>query len=485
MYDAAILPSAASTGFSRHKMSFVFQFGLGFFIGIVFLFFSLNAYAATRQLVFDSVQDDRVTGYKLYYGESESSDTTDFDINNQSSTIVDLGNTTTYDLPDLKEGATYYFAATAYDGINESAYSDVLFYTVPVSDVTTYTITASAEAGGGITPSGDVSVNHGDSLKFTITANSGYEINQVLVNGKTEGAVSTYTFTNVISDATISASFKSIVTSDPEPMTHIVEMGEVSVNHQWQRVHFEGTFTDPVVVAKPASLNDPDPAVVRIRNVGETGFEVRIHEWDYLDGVHGYEQVSYIVMEKGSYVLNGPEGTPIVIEAGTFKADGKSFRFNAFSSAFVKRPVVIASVTSADQSNAVTGRMRNVSLTGFEYFLQREERNRGKHNPETVSFIACEPFYGVLNRLAMEVGRTGNKVNHNFHYLSYSQNFSKIPYFLADMQTSNDMDTANIRRRNETREGVEIQISEEKSRDSEISHGNENVGYIIIENLSY
>jgi hypothetical protein len=71
----------------------------------------------------------------------------------------------------------------------------------------TYTITASAGEGGSISPSGQVRVNNGASQTFTITANLPYMINDVLVDGRSEGAISTYTFSNVTANHTISALF--------------------------------------------------------------------------------------------------------------------------------------------------------------------------------------------------------------------------------------------------------------------------------------
>jgi hypothetical protein len=339
-----------------------------------------------------------------------------------------------------------------------------------------YTIVASADLGGSISPDGNITVNYGGTQTFTITPDTGHKIHEVMLDGEPIGEISTYTFDNVTDSHEISVKFKIIEDPEPDPSAHIIEMGEVFVNHQWQRVSFTGIFIDPVVVAKPASLNDPKPGVVRIRNVDETGFDIRIQEWDYLKGIHGYENVSYLAIEKGYYVL--PEG--IIMEAGAFEADGNNFRFRPYSGTFNQIPVVIASITSVKDPTAVTGRISNVSQNGFEYFLQREEKNKRKHGVETVSFIAFEPFSGVMNQLKLEVGTTGNQVNHNFHYLSYKEKFSNIPYFLADMQTTNDSDTANVRWRNKNHYGLEIHISEEKSRDAELNHNNENLGYIII-----
>jgi hypothetical protein len=71
----------------------------------------------------------------------------------------------------------------------------------------TYTITASAGSNGSISPSGTVTVNSGSSQSFTITPSSGFVVSSVTVDGANQGAITTYTFTNVQANHTISATF--------------------------------------------------------------------------------------------------------------------------------------------------------------------------------------------------------------------------------------------------------------------------------------
>ena len=73
---------------------------------------------------------------------------------------------------------------------------------------TMYNITATTDAYGSITPSGTVSVKKGENQTFTITPNSGYEIDDVLVDNKSVGKVESYTFENVTTSHTIHATFK-------------------------------------------------------------------------------------------------------------------------------------------------------------------------------------------------------------------------------------------------------------------------------------
>ena len=71
----------------------------------------------------------------------------------------------------------------------------------------TYTVTATADVGGTISPSGAVTVEHGSAPSFAIAPPPGEHIADVLVDGIPVGAVETYTFQNITSDHTIHAVF--------------------------------------------------------------------------------------------------------------------------------------------------------------------------------------------------------------------------------------------------------------------------------------
>ena len=70
-----------------------------------------------------------------------------------------------------------------------------------------YTIKATAGAGGSIAPSGNVSVREGRDQTFTITPDKGYAVANVKIDGKSIGAVKSYTFENVSRTHTIEVIF--------------------------------------------------------------------------------------------------------------------------------------------------------------------------------------------------------------------------------------------------------------------------------------
>lgn len=71
-----------------------------------------------------------------------------------------------------------------------------------------YTITALAESGGSIDPSGEVAAEHGDDVMFSIDPDAGYRISEVIVDEENVGTPSQYTFSNITADASITARFE-------------------------------------------------------------------------------------------------------------------------------------------------------------------------------------------------------------------------------------------------------------------------------------
>ena len=70
-----------------------------------------------------------------------------------------------------------------------------------------YTIKATAGTGGSISPSGSVSVREGRDQTFTITPDKSYAVSNVKIDGKSIGAVKSYTFENVRRPHTIEVIF--------------------------------------------------------------------------------------------------------------------------------------------------------------------------------------------------------------------------------------------------------------------------------------
>src|SRR5262245_49404325 len=74
----------------------------------------------------------------------------------------------------------------------------------------------------------------------------------------------------------------------------------------WEKVYFPTAFANPpIVVAGPASFNNSQPTTVRVRNITNISFEMQLDEWDYLDGAHPAETVSWLALEPGVHTIGG------------------------------------------------------------------------------------------------------------------------------------------------------------------------------------
>jgi PKD repeat protein len=257
-----------------------------------------------------------------------------------------------------------------------------------------------------------------------------------------------------------------------------IEVGELQVNHRWQRVDFAEPFTDPIVVAQSMSANGGQPAVLRVDGVDPEGFSIRVQEWGYLDGYHPNEAVSYIVMERGYHQL--PDGA--WVEAGRLETNATNrFVSEPLSAPFAETPVVFAVVSSANEGDAVATRLRRITGSGFEVGMREQESNSQQHLAETIDYIAWEPSFGEVNGMRYEVDLMSTGVKHTPETLVYQSGFAQPPLFLADMQTTVGSDPANLRWDNRTEASVDVWVSEEQSKDNELYHAAESVGYILLE----
>jgi len=217
------------------------------------------------------------------------------------------------------------------------------------------------------------------------------------------------------------------------------------------------------------------PALVRIRNIDQEGFEIRIQEWDYLDGWHSPETVSYIVMEKGMYTLDNG----IKIEAGSFTGSS-TLQQVSLQETYNATPVIMTQVMTENGTGAVTNRVDEINLISFKHKMQEEEITATEHTTETIGYIAWEPGQGEVSGLLYEVGTTGRSVTHDWFDITFQAEFPDLPFFFAGMQTTYGNDTAAVRTQNLSQITTQIKIDEEQSKDSEINHTTEVIGYFSI-----
>ncbi len=132
-----------------------------------------------------------------------------------------------------------------------------------------------------------------------------------------------------------------ILKTDANSPQEIGEARVVLADSNWTTVTFRRAYENPVVVFGSMTTTGNQAATIRIRNLNSTGFEVKIREWDYLDGSHGLEEIGFTVVEAGSHIL--ADGTRI--EAGT-TTSYNAFRRIIFNETFQDTPIVMTQVLS-------------------------------------------------------------------------------------------------------------------------------------------
>jgi List-Bact-rpt repeat protein len=195
---------------------------LGLLLSYIVFMHAVTAFAGTVTLHWDAPTTNTdgtpltdLAGYIIYYGPTSGNYTNSLDVGNVMTSVVN----------NLTDGLTNYFTVIAYNSAGvESSFSNEVNKTLPLpppppssSPVTvmTFMITASADIGGTITPAGTTGVNYGANQTFTIAPYADYHVATVLVDGVSKGAVTTYTFTNVIAAHTIAATFTQNPASTP------------------------------------------------------------------------------------------------------------------------------------------------------------------------------------------------------------------------------------------------------------------------------
>jgi hypothetical protein len=479
---------------------------LTFVSSFILLVLNIPVHAAEVTLSWENPNDSRITGYKIYYGQTGT------DYTFSPKVTVNDPNQKSFLISGLTGGTEYIFAATSFDDHgNESNFSEPITFTVPEQDSDGDGLTDRQEEetyntdpnnpdtdGDSLNDGEEVNTygtdpNSADTDKDNLTdsqeintyktdPNIADTDNDALSDGEEvqiygTDPLSRDTDNDGMDDGEEVTEGRDPLIKDGEDDIKIVR-GSIPVDHNWVYVSLNESFNDPVVVAGPLSLQDSDPCVVRIRNVSGSGFEIGANEYEYLDETHSMEMVDFMVMEKGIHLLNDAK-----IEAGSFQTDMTYPYFEpiSFSEAFMNTPVVMTTVVSENEAQAVTGRLQNITSLGFEYTIQEEEASDQMHTTETINYIAWEPSSGIIEDMSYEVVRNSNSFQNEFSSVTFQQHFTTSPIFLAGMQTCNGVDTSNLRIDSKTNISVKVQVDDETSYDDEIWHTNEEIGYIAFE----
>ena len=166
-----------------------------------------------------------------------------------------------------------------------------------------------------------------------------------------------------------------------------LKAGVASVDHRWQRLNFPTPFASrPVVLVQVGSFHGGWTVSERLRNVGTSGFAVRLQEEEAADGVHLRENLDWIALEVGVGARHDVGLTGAVIDH-----QGKTVTLKR---SFPDFPVLLASIQSMQGVDPAALRRKPINARSLVLYVEEEQSEDSEvlhTNPENVGYAAFLP----------------------------------------------------------------------------------------------
>ena len=282
-----------------------------------------------------------------------------------------------------------------------------------------------------------------------------------------------------------------------------IEVGQldlpgVSSPSSFERIAFQGSFDrTPLVFVVTPDTGD-GPGIVRVNNVGTTGFDLGYFEAPAEDADHGpVTGVTFLAIEPGRHEL----APGVVIEAGSIETsdfvqggDNEPSGTVSFKGGFAGTPVVFAATQTfrnepAAQPGAISSPFLATSVavvnnSGFNVALERAETLDGSSvtQPETIAFLALPETIGSATEegggsVLFDALNSGDVVDDNPTFITFNQAFGSAPLVLAQRNTRDGGDGGWTRYTSVTAGGASVFI-EEDIVDGETNHTDEEVALL-------
>jgi PKD repeat protein len=265
-------------------------------------------------------------------------------------------------------------------------------------------------------------------------------------------------------------------TTSSAAQPYLIEAGDVQVTPQWQRVEFAEAFVDPIVIANTLSSKGGAPALIGIRSVEATGFEIRLQQMTDESGTGLSAVAGFLVLERGTYTL--ADGT--LMEAGRVAtAPSETALTVPFSRRFNQIPVVMTSVISANEVAPVTSHIQSVLKNDLHVELHGSGSAAHAGDIATFAYIALEPSAGTLQGITFEAQRARDIATGQWHALAFLDAFDAPPVLLAEIQGGSSGRSLPLRWDAKRADGVEVTI-DTGPQDNDAPDTPAKVGYIAL-----
>ena len=273
------------------------------------------------------------------------------------------------------------------------------------------------------------------------------------------------------------------------------EVGEITLTDEKKVIELKKKYKNPVVFANLPTRHGKDSAVISISKVESDKFTIQLVEAVGLDSRHMEEEVSYMVLDEGSYKLSSGQ----ILEVGKTKIT-KYTHAGGWESVYhltkQKPEVVVAQIQNrADIYISPRINKHKINDDSYDFFYKGMV---GEYNfelmAETTEGVTMDNINTEIGWLIVSVGKSKieeklsieagkiKKINHRKKVVNLDASlFENKPSIFATINSYKGKDSAHLRRYSLDDSEFSLMIEEDKHKDKEMRHISEKVGYIAIE----
>ncbi|MEM7478096.1 MAG: Ig-like domain-containing protein [Planctomycetota bacterium] len=161
-------------------------------------------------------------------------------------------------------------------------------------------------------------------------------------------------------------------------------------NESFQTFSFGTSFSSaPLVIGQVMTNNDSAAVVERIRNIGNSTFQMQFNEEEAADGVHATETVGFIAIDTGT-ATTGDVSLNAVKSNNSVTHQNTTINFGSIDGS--SNPVILSDMQTRDGGDAATVRHRSQTATSVTVFVEEEASRDSElnHTTEVVGVLALE-----------------------------------------------------------------------------------------------
>ncbi len=161
-------------------------------------------------------------------------------------------------------------------------------------------------------------------------------------------------------------------------------------------VQLNRSYTNPVIFASISTYNGGDPATIKLSNITADAFTIAVQEFDFDDFTHTDEQIHYLVMEAGTYLLDNAQ--QVVVSAQTISTTMDGFpNFTAINTDLDNYKLFTQIQSTSHNTTLATRSKKNASDFAISLMVQESLRNNDQTYTANTGYMLIGDTSGLRN----------------------------------------------------------------------------------------